>query len=51
MFFLRFAFAVSGVSNILDASGCEQHWSLIMCLMNVMLFFFKNAAELVGGKC
>lgn len=38
------------MSNLMDASVCEQHWSLIMWLMNVMLLFFKNAAELGGGQ-
>lgn len=37
------------MSDLMDASGCEQHRSLIMWLMNVMLLFFKNAAELGGG--
>lgn len=39
-FSLHDTLCLSGVSSLMDASRCEQHWSPMACLIAVMLFCF-----------
>ena len=51
IFFTLFAFAISGVSSPMGASGCERHWSLMACLMNTVLVqIFQRCSKAGGGK-
>lgn len=50
-FSLHCLLPLSPVSSPKDASGCEQHWLLMACLINIMLGWVLKVQQSPGEKC